>query len=57
MHTYLSDLLHGGGLVVHLWATAIGLCPVLELDSFVPVDLYQEKKKARFQQASSHILS
>lgn len=37
--THLSDLLHGRGLEVHFWAAAIGPGPVLELDSFVPVDL------------------
>lgn len=45
MDTYLSDLLHGGGLVVHLWTAAIGLCPILELDPFVPMDLYQEENQ------------
>lgn len=41
--THLSDLLHGRGLIVHLWATAIGPRPVFKLDPFVPVHLCQAK--------------
>lgn len=43
MDTHLSDLLHRCGLIVHLGATAVSLRPVLELDSFVPMDLGQDQ--------------
>lgn len=43
MDTHLSDLFHGRGLIVHLRATAIGLCPVVECDSFVSMNLGQEE--------------
>lgn len=42
--THLFDLLHGRGLKVHLRATAIGPCPVLEFDPLVPVDLCDRTK-------------